>query len=120
VFGALGMAIGMRRPAGGLRHHTLRGNHCYSLDYRQARQAAGIVCSIRRTGNCWKNAPTESFFATLEAEELQHFECNARDEGRDKDQRLICWNIAHRRHSTLGLLSPAAFEVQSRTATFAG
>ncbi len=120
VLGALRMAIGTQRPAAGLLHHTDRGSQYASRDYRQTLQAAGIVCSMSRKGNCWDNAPAESFFATLKVEEPRHFEFNARDEARDKVLRYICWYNAHRRHSPLGLLSPAAFEVQSRTATFAG
>ena len=119
VLGALRMAIGMRRPKAGLLHHTDRGSQYASRDYRQALQAAGIVCSMSRKGNCWDNAPAESFFATLKVEELRHFEFNTRDEARDKVLQYICWYNAHRRHSTLGLLSPATFEAQTRTATCA-
>ncbi len=88
-------------------------------DYRQALQAAGIVCSMSRKGNCWDNPPAESFFATLKVEELRHFEFNTREEARDKVLRYICWYNAHRRHSTLGQVSPATFEAQTRTATCA-
>ena len=52
VLGALRMAIGTRRPKAGLLHHTDRGSQYASRDYRQALQAAGIVCSMSRKGNC--------------------------------------------------------------------
>ena len=87
------------------------GTNCYS--------EISSVCSISRKGNCWDNAPAESFFATLKVEELRHFEFNTRDEARDKVLRCICWYNAHRRHSTLGQVSPATFEAQTRTATCA-
>jgi hypothetical protein len=70
---------------------------------------------MSRKGNCWDNAPAESFFATLKVEELRHFEFNTREEARDKVVLYICWYNAHRRRLTLGLLSPATFEAQSRT-----
>jgi len=44
------MAIGTRWPAAGLLHHTDRGSQYASRDYRQALQAAGIVCSMSRKG----------------------------------------------------------------------
>ncbi len=74
---------------------------------------------MSRKGNCWDNAPAESVFATFKVEELRHFEFTAREEARDKVLRYICWYHAHRRHSTLGLPSPATFEAQTRTATLA-
>ena len=65
------------------------------------------------------DAPAKSFLATLKVEEPRHFEFNTRGEARDKVLRYICWYNAHRRHSTLGLLSPATFEAQTRIATCA-
>jgi transposase InsO family protein len=79
----------------------------------EALQAAGILYSMSRKGNCWDNAPAESFFATLMVAELRHFAFNTRDEARDTVLRYICWYNAHRRHSTLCLLSPATFEAQT-------
>jgi transposase InsO family protein len=90
VLGALRMAIGTRRPAAGLVHHTDRGSQYASRDYRQALQAAGIDCSMSRKGNCWDNAPAESSFATLKVEELRHFESNTREEARDTAMRNSC------------------------------
>ena len=74
---------------------------------------------MSRKGNCWDNAPAESFFATLKVEELRRFEFNTRDEARDKVLQYICWYNAHRPHSTLGQVSPATFEAQTRTTTLA-
>jgi hypothetical protein len=86
-----------------------------SRDYRQALQSADIVCSMKRKGNCWDNAPAESFCATLKVERRRHFGFNTRD----TDLRYICWCDTHRRHSTRGLLSGATFKVQTGTATCA-
>ena len=62
---ALTMAIQRRRPAAGLIHHSDRGSQYAAGDYRDILQAAAIVQSMSRKGNCWDNAPMESFFETL-------------------------------------------------------
>jgi transposase InsO family protein len=76
--------------AAGLLHHTSLGSQYASCDYRQALQAAGIVCSMSRKGNCWDRAPADSFFANAKVEEPQHFKFDTRDEARDKVLRYIC------------------------------
>ena len=82
-------------------------------------QAAGIVFRESHKGNCGDNAPAASFFATLIVEELRHVELSVRDEARDSVPRYNCWYNAHRCYATLGLLSPAALEAQSRSANLA-
>src|SRR5205085_4009812 len=71
---ALTMAIHRRRPAGGLIHHSDRGSQYAAGDYRDILQAAAIVQSMSRKGNCWDNAPMESFFGTLKTELVHHRE----------------------------------------------
>lgn len=110
VLDALRMALGTRRPSAGLIHHTDRGSQYASKDYRKALDNAGIVCSMSRKGDCWDNAVAESFFATIKVEELRHHDFATRDEARDAILHYLCWYNAHRRHSTLGLVSPARFE----------
>lgn len=108
---ALEMAIARRRPAPGLLHHTDRGCQYASRDYRRRLEKAGMVCSMSRTGNCWDNAVAESFFATLKGELLDGEEPATRDEARRGVFEYIegYYNVT-RRHSTLGNLSPVAFE----------
>ena len=69
VVDALGMALG-RRPGGssGLVAHSDRGSQYASEHYRRRLQEERIVCSMSRRGNCWDNAPMESFFASLKKE----------------------------------------------------
>jgi len=62
-----------RRPqppprACGLLHHTDRGSPYASDDYREALASHAMIASMSRKGDCWDNAPSESFFATLRAE----------------------------------------------------
>ena len=110
---ALDMALVQRRPGHGLLHHSDRGSQYASGDYQQALAAAGIVCSMSRRGNCWDNAVAESFFATVKVE-LVH---DARWETRAAARTALFEYIevfynGQRRHSSLGYLSPRAFERQ--------
>lgn len=108
---ALEMAIGRRRPQGPILHHSDRGSQYASLDYRRALADAGFAVSMSRRGDCYDNAPVESFFATLKkelvAEEVFYSPSQAHREIVDYIEGFYnSW----RRHSALGYLSPAAFE----------
>ena len=65
---ALQMAITNRRPAPGLVHHSDRGSQYTAHAYRQLLADTGMVCSMSRKGNCWDNAPMESFFGSMKTE----------------------------------------------------
>jgi transposase InsO family protein len=69
---ALDMAVGRRRPEPGLVHHSDRGGQYACGDYRKALIAQGMMCSTSRKGDCWDNAPMESFFHTLKTELVHH------------------------------------------------
>lgn len=116
---ALRMAIGTRRPPEGLIHHSDRGSQYASQDYQLALQKAGIVCSMSRKGNCWDNAPAESFFASLKLEELLHHRFETRLQARDAILRYLAWYNSSRLHSTLNYRSPAAFEEHQMKKLFA-
>lgn len=62
------MAIVARSPSKGLIHHSDRGSQYASYDYQDILQQKGIVGSMSRRGNCYDNAPTESWFSTLKRE----------------------------------------------------
>jgi transposase InsO family protein len=108
---ALEMALWRRQPRPGLIHHTDRGCQYASGEYRRRLKAAGITCSMSRKGNCWDNAVAESFFATLKGELANDAEWGTRNEARrDIFEFVELYYNAKRRHSTLGHLSPLAFE----------
>jgi len=108
---ALEMALWRRQPPPGLVHHTDRGSQYASREYRKRIEAAGITCSMSRKGNCWDNAVAESFFATLKGELANDAEWGTRNEARrDIFEFVELYYNAKRRHSTLGQLSPLAFE----------
>ena len=65
---ALQMAIAQRRPGPGLLHHSDRGSQYAAHAYRRLLEANGMRCSMSRKGNCWDNAPMESFFGSMKTE----------------------------------------------------
>lgn len=65
---ALDEALIQRRPLAGLLHHSDRGSQYSSQTYRQKLADRGIQVSMSRRGNCWDNAPAESFFSSLKTE----------------------------------------------------
>ena len=67
---ALNMAVARQRPPPGLIHHSDRGIQYAAEAYRQALAASGITPSMSRKGDCWDNAPMESFFHTLKTERV--------------------------------------------------
>lgn len=69
---ALTSAVRTHRPGPGLIHHSDRGSQYCSRGYQQTLKQLGMVCSMRRKGNCYDNAPTESFWSTLKNELIDH------------------------------------------------
>ena len=80
-----------------------------SEDYQALLDARGIVCSMSRRGNCHDNAVMESFFSTVKSELADQFASNADAKMELFDYIEVFYN-QRRRHSTLGQISPAAFE----------
>lgn len=111
VVDALLMAIGQRAPAAGLIHHSDRGVQYASAEFRGVLTANGFVASMSRTGNCYDNAAKESFYHTLKTELVNHERYATRDEARASVFNYIeAFYNRRRLHSTLGYLSPEAFE----------
>jgi putative transposase len=113
VVSALDMALWNRRPAQGVIHHSDHGCQYTSLAFGQHCQEAGIQPSMGSVGDCFDNAITESFFATLECELLdrQVFRTHAAARTAIFDFIEGFYN-PHRRHSALDYRSPAEFERQ--------
>jgi transposase InsO family protein len=110
---ALRMAREARGPAPGLIHHSDRGSQYTSGEYRAELAAHGMMASMSGKGDCYDNAVAESFFATLEFELLMQNDWHTRDDARRAIFRYIeIWYNRKRRHSTLGYISPAAYEEQ--------
>ena len=109
---ALEMALKRRCPDAGLLYHSDQGCTYASEDYQDLLEARGIVCSMSRRGNCWDNAVMESFFSTLKTELADRFPSFSEAKMELFDYIEPFYN-QRRRHSTLGQISPAAFERQA-------
>ena len=106
---ALEMALKRRCPEIGLLHHSDQGCTYASADYQVLLDARGIVCSMSRRGNCYDNAVMESFFSTVKSELADRFDTYGDAKMELFDYIEVFYN-QRRRHSTLGQISPAAFE----------
>jgi transposase InsO family protein len=106
---ALGMALKRRCPDVGLLHHSDQGCTYASEDYQRLLDARGITCSMSRRGNCYDNAVMEAFFSTLKTELADRFESCGEAKMQLFDYIEVFYN-QRRRHSTIGYMSPAAFE----------
>jgi putative transposase len=111
VVDALEMALARRLPGVGLVAHSDRGSQYASEHYQRLLAGREITCSMSRRGDCWDNAPMESFFASLK-KELTHGEVFAtRAEARaELFEYIEVFYNRLRRHSSLGYLSPAEYE----------
>jgi transposase InsO family protein len=107
---ALRMALGLRAPAPGLMHHSDRGSQYAAQDYRAILAARHIVVSMSRRGDCWDNAPMESFNGTLKVECVYPTRFATRDAARQALIEYIGYYNTERMHSSLDYATPAAFE----------
>lgn len=105
------MAVQRQRPAPGLVHHSDRGGQFAAEAYVEQLTAVGAVPSMSRTGNCYDNAPMESFFHTLKVELVHQHRWATRDEAR---RDLFGYIEGHynraRIHSALGYPTPEQAE----------
>ena len=108
---ALRKALVLRSPEPGLLHHSDRGSQYASLEYQDLLAKAGAVPSMSRKGDCWDNAPMESFFASLKRELVRRRRYWTRAEAMEDLRGYIeGFYNRRRRHSALGGVSPADFE----------
>ena len=112
---ALEMALKRRCPDTGLLHHSDQGCTYASEDYQAVLEAHGITCSMSRRGNCYDNAVIESFFSTLKSELGERFESHGDAKMELFDYIEVFYN-QRRRHSTIGQISPAAYERRTQAA----
>jgi len=107
---ALWRAIRHQRPTPGLIHHSDRGSQYCALDYQRLLAQHGLLASMSGKGNCYDNAPMESFWGSLKNELVHHrrYETRAEAEASIREYIEIFYN-RQRRHSRLGNLAPAVF-----------
>ena len=107
---ALTMAWFRRKPAAGLIHHSDRGSQYASHAFQAKLKEYGMDCSMSRKGNCWDNAPTESWFGSFKNERVYGERFETRDEviAMAFEYVEVFYN-RKRLHSTLGYKSPMQF-----------
>jgi len=109
---ALDMAVKHRSPSRGLMFHSDRGVQYASKEFRKKLKSYEMVQSMSRKGNCWDNAPAESFFSTLKLEEVYaHSKYKTREEARRAIFEYIeVFYNRQRSHSSLDYMSPVEYE----------
>ena len=104
-------AVVSKGPGKGLIHHSDRGSQYCSHDYRKLLDQFGMKASMSRRGNCYDNAPIESFWGTLKNELVHHTRYKTRQEAMEEITEYIeVFYNRQRRQKRLGYLSPAAYE----------
>jgi putative transposase len=117
VVDALQMALARRRPQPGLIHHSDQGSQYVSLAFGRAARQAGIAISMGSRGDAYDNAVAETFFATLKKELVNRRSWPSRLELQSAVFEYIeAFYNRQRRHSTLGMVSPAEYEQTKTTA----
>jgi len=103
-------AVAAKRPAKGLLHHSDRGSQYCSHDYRQILGQFGLQASMSGKGNCFDNAPMESFWGTLKQELIHHRHYGSRLEAiRDITEYIEIFYNRQRLQAKLDYLSPATY-----------
>ena len=104
-------ALSRKRPSAGVLHHSDRGSQYCSREYMSLLKRFGLQTSMSGTGNCFDNAPMESFWGTLKQELVHHRHYGSRREAvRDITEYVEIFYNRQRRQARLGFLSPAAYE----------
>jgi putative transposase len=107
------MALGLKRPSSGLIQHSDRGSQYCAQDYQQLLTQRGIRISMSRRGNCFDNAPMESFWGILKQELVHHRYFTSRAEARREIREYIeIFYNRQRIQSKLGFLAPASYARQ--------
>jgi putative transposase len=104
-------AVAAKRPAKGLIHHSDRGSQYCSYNYGKLLDQFGMKASMSRKGNCYDNAPMESFWGTLKQELVHHRSYRSRQEAiQEITEYIEVFYNRQRRQARLGFLSPVAYQ----------
>jgi len=103
-------AVAVRRPEPGLIHHSDRGVQYCAGEYRALLKQFGMTASMSRKGNCYDNAPMESFWGILKSELVHHRRYATRQEAMQEITEYIeVFYNRERTQARLGYLSPVAY-----------
>jgi transposase InsO family protein len=107
---ALFRAVQAKRPPVGLIHHSDRGSQYCAHEYRELLDQFGMQASMSGKGNCYDNAPMESFWGSLKSELVHHRRYATRSQAQASIREYIeIFYNRQRRHSRLGYMAPAVF-----------
>ena len=103
-------AMSTRRPEKGLLHHSDRGSQYCSREYQRLLEHFGLEASMSGRGNCFDNAPMESFWGIIKQELINHRHYRTRREAiEDITEYIEIFYNRQRRQAKLGYLSPVAY-----------
>ncbi len=95
--------------------HSDRGSQYASDLYQKTIKDHGFVCSMSRKGNCWDNAPSESFFHTLKTELTHHRRYLTREDAKqDIFEYIEVFYNRQRLHSTIDYQAPLGYEKENQ------
>ena len=113
VIQALFRATARKRPPIGLILHSDRGSQYCAHDYQNLLKQFGMTASMSRKGDCWDNAPIESFWGILKNELVHHRKFKTRQQAiQEITEYIEIFYNRQRKQKRLGYLSPAAFTQQ--------
>ena len=111
VMKSLFRAVSKKNPPAGLIHHSDRGSQYCSHDYQSMLDQFKMKSSMSRKGNCYDNAPIESFWGTLKNELINQYQYETREAAvQDITEYIEVFYNRQRKQKRLGYLSPAVFE----------
>lgn len=96
--------------------HSDRGSTYASVEYRRLLSGQEFLCSMSRKGNCWDNAPMESFWGKLKTEWLKETYDTIQEAARDVYEYVWHFYPRQRPHASIGYLTPAVFYHQAQNA----
>jgi putative transposase len=106
-------AVAAKRPGSGLIHHSDRGRQYCAHEYQRLMEQFKMRASMSRKGDCYDNAPMESFWGTLKNELINHCRYKTREQAiREITEYIEVFYNRQRRQARLGYLSPAVYERQ--------
>lgn len=120
VIDAFEMAVAVRRPPPGLVHHSDHGAQYTSYAFGKTLRESGVLASMGRVRTCYDNAVMESFFSNLKKELTRRRSWPTREIlRREVFEWIEGWYNPHRRHSSLGGISPVAWDRKNTVAVAA-
>jgi len=120
VIKSLLMAETMKKPGEGLIHHSDRGSQYCSYEFTKLLDRFGMKASMSRKGNCYDNAPMESFWGTMKNELVYQTRYATRKQAiREITEYIEVFYNRQRKQTRLGYLSPVAYGQQFYREKFA-